>query len=98
MEVPDRQSLADVDSVYFNSYLPGGNPSSGNPFSMFDNGLPFDPQNPVAVGDAVAGDGIYTLTIFLPSTASPGEYRFEFFGRDRVGNLGTGPVAIIVVE
>ena len=98
IEIQDQQSLADIDSAYFNSYLPSGNPSSGNPFLMYDNGLPFNPSNPVAVGDQVANDGIYTLTIFLPFNANPGQYRFEFFARDRVGNLGIGPVAIIVVQ
>jgi hypothetical protein len=98
VEVKDQQSLADIDSVYFNSYLPSGNPSIGNPFLMYDNGLPFNPSNPVAVGDQFANDGIYTLTIFLPFNANPGIYRFEFFARDRVGNLGIGPVASIVVQ
>jgi hypothetical protein len=98
VEVKDQQSLVDIDSVYFNSYLPSGNPSSGNPFLMYDNGLPFNPSNPVAVGDKVADDGIYTLTIFLPFNANPGQYRFEFFARDRVGNPGIGPVATIVVQ
>jgi len=65
---------------------------------MYDNGLPYDPFNPVAVGDAVAGDGIYTLSIFLPYNTNPGQYRFEFFARDKVGHLGIGPIATLQVR
>lgn len=97
VHVKDRQSLADIDSVYFNSFLPSGNPSSGNPFLMFDNGLPYDPFNPVAVDDDVEGDGIYTLTIFLPAQTPSGEYRFEFFARDKANQLTAGPVARLQV-
>jgi hypothetical protein len=98
VHVEDSQSLADIDSVYFNSYLPNGSPATYNPFLMYDNGLPYDLSNPVAVGDAVKGDGIFTLTIFLPYNASPGQYRFEFFGRDKVGQLGIGPVETVQVR
>jgi hypothetical protein len=98
VKVKDPQSLADIDSVYFNSYLPNGNPATSNPFLMYDNGLPYDPFDPVAVGDAVAGDGIYTLSIFLPYNTNPGQYRFEFFARDKVGHLGIGPIATLQVR
>ena len=98
VNVKDSQSLDDIDSVYFNSYLPNGSPATSNPFLMYDNGLPYDLNNKVAVGDAVAGDGIFTLTIFLPYNTNPGQYRFEFFARDKVGQLGTGPVEKLQVE
>jgi len=98
VKVKDPQSLADIDSVYFNSYLPNGNPATSNPFLMYDNGLPYDPFDPVAVGDAVAGDGIFTLSIFLPYNTNPGLYRFEFFARDKVGHLGIGPIATLQVR
>ncbi len=98
VKVRDGQSLADIDRVYFDSYLPGGVPSSGNPFMMYDNGLPYDPDNPVAVGDSVAGDGIYTLSIFLPATASLGTYHFFFYAKDKAGNTTAAlPDSILVL-
>ena len=93
----DRQSAADLDSVYFNAYLPDGTPATNNPFPMFDNGLPYDPNDPQAVGDEVAGDGVYSLTIFLPAGTATGAYAFHFFARDKVGHLTTGPVDTIRV-
>lgn len=93
----DRQSLSDIDLVYFNSEKPDGNPSSGNPFVMFDNGLPYDLHNSEAVGDEISGDGIYTLTIFLQAGTPIGTYKFSFFARDKVNQLTTGPVELIEV-
>jgi hypothetical protein len=97
VRVKDSQSLADVQEVYFNSYKPDGNPSSGNPFYMFDNGLPFDPNNSFAVGDQFKLDGVYSLTIFLSPGTSPGLYTFRFFVKDRAEQLTEGPVDSIRV-
>jgi hypothetical protein len=97
VRVKDSQSLADVQEVYFNSYKPDGNPSSGNPFYMFDNGLPFDPNNSFAVGDQFKSDGVYSLTIFLSPGTSPGLYTFRFFVKDRAEQLTEGPVDSIRV-
>jgi len=93
----DRQSAADIDQVYFDAYLPDGTPATNNPFTMFDNGLPYDPNDPSAVGDEIAGDGVYTLTIFLPAGTATGDYAFHFFALDKVGHLTTGPVDTIRV-
>ncbi len=75
--VADSSGAGDIKRVLFNSFLPSGTPSSGNPFFMFDDG---------SHGDRIAGDGIYSLNIQLPSTAQKGRYRFEFFAYD-LGNL-----------
>ncbi|RMH63193.1 MAG: hypothetical protein D6677_07695 [Calditrichaeota bacterium] len=87
--VSDPQSLADVDSVYFYSRKPEGQlANSGKPFPMVDNGLPFDINNPfTAAGDAVAGDGTYTLTTLIFNDADPGVYVFTFYMRDKTGQL-----------
>lgn len=95
VDVKDAQSMADIQQVWFDSYLPNGNPSSGNPFLMYDNGLPYDPNNPVAVGDVTAGDGKFSLTIFLPAGIPPGPYTFHFFAEDRVGQVTTRPIKTI---
>jgi len=64
---------------------------------MYDNGLPYNPNNPVSVGDQVAGDGTYSLTIFLSSKTPTGTYTFHFYARDKAGQLTPGPVDSIQV-
>ncbi|MFZ0389041.1 MAG: choice-of-anchor X domain-containing protein [Calditrichia bacterium] len=86
IRVSDSQGPADLDSVYFDSYLPGGTPSQANPILLFDNGQS---------GDQTANDGIYTRAIVLLAGTSPGTYTFRFFGRDRVGHKTTGPVETV---
>jgi hypothetical protein len=73
---PDGQS--DILKVFFNSYKPGGSPSVGNPFQMYDDGN----ENQLS-GDMIAGDGIYGIIVRLPATATIGKYRFEFHAVDR---------------
>ncbi|MGH2566875.1 MAG: choice-of-anchor X domain-containing protein, partial [Bacteroidota bacterium] len=53
----DSDGLADIRQVTFNSFLPSGQPSSGNPFRMYDDGTN---------GDTLSGDGIYSLRIAPP--------------------------------
>jgi hypothetical protein len=75
---PDGQS--DVQKVFFNSFRPDGSPATGNPFQMFDDGN----VNGLS-GDAVKGDGIYSLTVQLEPNTTKGNYRFEFQAADRSG-------------
>jgi len=64
--------------VFFNSFLPSGSPATGNPFLMRDDGQG---------GDAVAGDGRYSLTIQITSQNATGTYRFDFQAEDQFNNL-----------
>ena len=89
VQVHDDNGLSDVKSVYFNSYLPNGNASSGNPFKMYDDG---------SNGDKVAGDGIYSLTIGLPPNVTTGTYRFEFQAVDLGGLVSNKIVHNVVVK
>lgn len=73
--VSDPSGLADIKGVFFNSFLPNGQPSQGNPFILQDDGH-------AGSGDDVAGDGIYSLRITVPPTAMRGVYRFEFRALD----------------
>ena len=53
VDAHDDNGANDIQSVFFNSYLPpDGHPSSANPFIMYDDGTN---------GDKVAGDGIYSV-------------------------------------
>jgi hypothetical protein len=72
--VTDHGGKKNVKRVFFNMYLPDGSPSSANPLDMYDDGGSIHPLD----GDAIAGDGIYSLKIVLPSTAKKGKYRLEF--------------------
>lgn len=76
--VNDPNCIADLKRVFFNTFLPNGNPSSGNPFAMRDDGKE---------GDAVAADGRYALTIQITTQNATGVYRFEFQAEDKTGAL-----------
>jgi hypothetical protein len=65
-----------IARVFFNTFLPNGNPSTGNPFLMRDDGRE---------GDATAGDGRYSLTIQISPQNATGNYRFEFQAEDQTG-------------
>ncbi|MEK6650903.1 MAG: hypothetical protein AABY75_07995 [Bacteroidota bacterium] len=73
----DADGTQDIKKVYFNSFLPSGNPSSGNPFLLLDDG-----NTTGLSGDLAAGDRVYSLRIQFAG-AAPGAYRFEFHAVDR---------------
>ena len=75
----DPNGAKDIQIVFYNSFLPNGNPSQQNPIIMYDDGTH---------GDAIPGDGIYSATVQLPpKTAIPpvplGTFRWEFQAQDR---------------
>ena len=93
--VTDPNGLGDIARVYFNSFFPDGTPSSGNPFLLRDDGK--KDQN--GLGDAVAGDGVYSLTIAIGNTSTLGTFRFEFQAEDKSGQKSEVVVhRITVVE
>jgi len=86
----DTDGLSDILKVSFNSYKPDNSLTGGSPFLMYDDGQ--------SGGDSKAGDGIYTLTVALPSTTTPGAYRFEFEAVDRssaVSNVLVHTITIV---
>jgi hypothetical protein len=92
LRVKDNQSLSDIDEVYFYSLKPDSTfANNGNPFDMWDNGLPFtgDPSQLQYAGDLVAGDGIYSFTVVLFDNALLGKYTFSFYAKDKAGQLST---------
>ncbi len=93
----DSDGLNDIKEVYFDTFKPNGNPSSGNPFLMYDDG---GASGSPADGDSVANDGVYTLTIQLPPLIAPtppalGDYTFKFYAMDRSGAV-SNPVSHII--
>jgi hypothetical protein len=89
VQAHDDNGLNDIKTVYFNTFLPNGSESTGNPFIMYDNG---------ANGDVTKGDGIFSLDIQLPSNTTKGIYRFEFQAKDRRGLLSNKITHNIVVK
>jgi len=94
MKVDDPEGLADILQVYFYSLKPDSSfGNGGNPIYLRDNGLPFSGTNNLAVGDQVAGDGIFTFGLPITSnmqTSSDTQleaYFFTFYVADKAENL-----------
>lgn len=76
IEVNDENGLSDIDSVYTDFYSPN-NPSAYRVI-LFDDGKE---EN----GDKIAGDGIYSWKNIFQG--AQGNRKFEFWARDRAGEL-----------
>jgi len=88
----DPQGVEDIRNVYFNSYKPPDDtPSVSNPFIMVDDG------NQYVSGDETAGDGIYSLKIYLPPETPPGDYKFIFEAIDKSDALSNQITHIITI-
>jgi hypothetical protein len=77
-----------IARVFFNTYKPNNELSSGSPFAMRDDGQQ---------GDAVAGDGRYSLVIQITPLNATGNYRFEFQAEDKKGARSEKLIHIIMV-
>jgi len=76
--VHDPFGISDIETVYFNSTKPDGNPAEGNPFQLRP------PSN------TATNEGTYSLTIQLPPLINPnppelGTYTFTFHAVSRSG-------------
>lgn len=78
VQVTDPDGICDIQWARFNAINPNGVPNPSNPFTMYDNGNPVPPFS-----DTVANDGKYSLTIYIGSTATLGDFSFKFFAKDR---------------
>ncbi len=87
IEVTDENGLSDIDSVYTDFYSPS-NPSALRVI-LFDDG---DSDH----GDAIAGDGIYSLKNIFQNAY--GNRKFEFWARDRAGVLSNMITHNLVVK
>jgi hypothetical protein len=91
LDVQDANGLNDIQFVWFDSYLPNGDPSSQNPIALFDDGI--------NGGDLTAGDGTYSRIVILPPTGvTNGTYRWEFKARDRSGTLSNQIIHFLEVN
>lgn len=87
IKADDKNGLGDIAQVTFKLTRPDGtivipNPNTPNIdyFLMVDNG-------DAALGDAKAGDGIYSFKNTFGSTAQTGNWQFEFQAKDKSGAL-----------
>jgi hypothetical protein len=78
VQVNDPDGICDIEWARFNAVNPNGIPNPSNPFTMYDNGNPLPPFS-----DTVANDGKYSLTIYISSQATLGDFSFKFFAKDR---------------
>jgi hypothetical protein len=83
----DSNGAKDIQTVYFNSFLPNGNPSQQNPFLMYD----------------AAGNGIYSTVVYLPpkNSGTPvplGTFRWEFQAQDREKKTSNIIIHYIVIK
>src|SRR5690606_11564403 len=89
----DPDGYCDFQSVFFNSFLPNGQGSTQNPFSMFDDG------NILLHGDTTAMDSRFSLIVAIPfNTPLTGYYTFKYQARDRSGILSPQLIDSIFVR
>ncbi len=83
VKVNDPNGLKDISSVYYELYKPDGsktvNSQGISQFPLFDDG------NTTSNGDATANDGTYSVFLTFPSGQPLGQWRFEFYAKDKGG-------------
>jgi hypothetical protein len=89
--VDDPNGQADIKNVLMYSYWPDGRPASGNPFTLLDNGQS-------SSGDAVAGDGWFSIRVQLPVTTQLGEWDFQFRAVDYSNTISNVVIHKLIVR
>jgi hypothetical protein len=85
-EVSDPQGLSDIDTVQFRIFLPDGQEAENSPQVMADDG------NTTLSGDLVAGDGIFSSVLQLPTAGvAPIDFKLVFQAQDK-SNSFSAPV------
>jgi hypothetical protein len=90
----DSDGLADITEVYFRSII------SSTPdvkFFLYDDGGIIQ-SNGLTSGDRLAGDGVFSIIVQLPSTTSQGERRFAFQAKDTFGDTSATVVHSLIVQ
>ncbi len=91
----DRQSIFDIDSVYFISQIrnPDGTLGTPNPpIELFDNG------DLIRFGDKLANDGEYSRIIRLDPDNTAGTYIFTFEAKDLFDQVSNSLIDSIIVK
>ncbi len=93
-QADDRQSVTDIDSVYFISQMRNSDGTLGTPSSpieLFDNG-------DLSFGDKLADDGEYSRIIRLDPSNTAGTYIFTFKARDLFDQVSNSLIDSIIVK
>ena len=101
VRVEDDQSLLDVNEVKLEWKKPDGTFSANSPFTLFDNGLPWNEDftgwDDGWRGDVTADDGIYSITGIFDPNQPLGDYELTFYARDYSGNTSARITRIITL-
>lgn len=96
IKISDPNGLNDISSVYYELYKPDGsktvNSQGISQFPLFDDG------NTSSNGDATANDGIYSVYLTFPSGQPSGQWRFEFYAKDKGGLLSEKAVHYLTLN
>ncbi len=87
--VSDADGLASIEAVTFSSYRSNG--TLADIFTLFDDGA-------TGSGDAVKGDGRYTLTIQLPAGTARQYRDFVFSAKDKSGAVSNSLTKRIYIQ
>ncbi len=90
----DSDGLQDISEVYFRSL---NSTDSTAKFFLYDDGSTIL-RNGVLSGDQLAGDGVFTIVVQLPSTAAPGERLFAFQCKDTFDSTSAVLIHSLIVE
>ncbi|MEG8946060.1 hypothetical protein [Rosettibacter firmus] len=96
IKVQDSNGLNDISSVYYELYKPDGtkmvNSQGISQFPLFDDG------NTSINGDTVAKDGTYSVFLTFPSGQPAGQWRFEFYAKDKGGLISNKAIHYLILN
>lgn len=87
----DSDGLADIRQLYLQ------NLASSNRDFLLDDGGTTQP-NGISSGDALAGDGVFSILLQLPSTVPPGEYHYILQASDSFADTSNSVPYTLVVQ
>lgn len=101
VRVEDDQTLLDVNEVKLEWKKPDGTFSANSPFTLFDNGLPWNEDftgwDDGWRGDVTADDGVFSITGIFDPNQPLGDYELTFYARDFSGNASARVTRIVTL-
>lgn len=101
VRVQDDQSAADIKSVKLDWKKPDGTFSKNSPFTLYDNGLPWNEDfagwDDGWRGDQTTADGVYSITGIFDPNQPLGDYQLTFYAEDFAGNFSERITRIVTL-
>jgi len=91
--VADSDGIGDIQEVYFRNL----DSPSQTKIQLLDDGGLTEPGNATS-GDSLAGDGIFSIIVQIPSSINPGTFRFAFQASDTFRDTSATLVHNLVVR